>query len=169
MKGFASFFILLIMCTALIIFTQETTNSNHLLEKTKNELIKAEEASKQRTILENNTDLIIKTKLEEQIAKKNFNREKAKQEINKALASYLKNKAHIYTSFGEKQEIITELVNQNSLTQIVKTKNIIYAEYSFTSNDKKNAKLISILGKGIKISFQIPIGYTQKTTKMVVN
>ncbi len=169
MKGFVSFFLLLIICTALIAFAQQTSTSNLRLEEIKNELIKAEEANKQRTILENNTDLIIKAKLEEQINQKNFNREKAKQEINKTLAIYLKNKADIREPFKEKQEITTDLLNPNSSTQIIKIKNIIYAEYSFTSNNDKTLAIISNLGNKIKINFQLPAGYTQKIIRMVIN
>jgi hypothetical protein len=163
MKGFFGFAICLAMILILVLFTTTIQQEQLKLEKTKNKLIIGEQANKERTLLENNTDKIIKTKLIEQTENKNFKIKKAKNEINSALENYLKGKTIASTIFKEKiGETTKEFLNENSSVILLQTKGAIYAEYVFTSTPTKKTMVTAKLGKGLITYFEIPIGYTTK-------
>ncbi|MCX6803640.1 MAG: hypothetical protein NTY48_03645 [Candidatus Diapherotrites archaeon] len=163
MKGFVSYALILAMTLILILFTQNTQNNYLGLEKVKNELIIAEEANKQRTLLENNTDKIVKAKLEEQINNGNYNSVIALSEINTILAKYLNKKTFASTLLHQKiGETTKEYLIENSTVQILRGEGIVYAEYSFTSSILKNTIVSAKLGREIISYFQIPAEYTQK-------
>jgi hypothetical protein len=162
-KGFFGFAIVLAMSLILFQANYGLQKSFFETEKTKNELIKAEQANKERTLLENNTDKIIYIKLLEQIITKNYNRIKARNEINIALENYLKNKAEAKTIYGEKTgEITLDCLNENSEVFILPAKHVVYAEYAYTSDKTKTNIVGKKLGNEIKTEFKIPIGSTTR-------
>ncbi len=161
--SFMLFLVLLIIILELSIFLQKNESD---FEKTKNELIKLEESNKQRTIIEENIDKIIKIKLEEQILKNNSNIFVAQKEINTKLFEYLKERAKATDIFFENEkELSIEYLNQNSVISIIQIKDITYAEYFFTSNILKTNIVSSKIGNKIKVFFRIPVDYTIKVVK----
>ena len=101
MKGFFAFAVAMAMLVVLLFFCIGNNENHFVFEQTKNELMKAEQANKERTLLENNTDKIISTKLDEQIILRNYNVASAQLAINTALANYLKGKANATSAFFE--------------------------------------------------------------------
>jgi len=167
MKGFFAYAATMAMIIILLFFIPSITNNTNELEKTKNELIIAEEANKERTLIENNTDKIIYAKLNEQIGTQNFQVLLAQNEINYALEKYLRNKTSATTILGQKiGETTKDFLNENSSVAIFQTKEIIYAEYVFTSNLTKNTTVSVKLGNKIINQFQIPPGSTTKIIKV---
>ncbi len=163
MKGFFSFAIAMAMLVILLYFTIGNNENQLLFEKTKNELMKAEESNKERTLLENNTDKIISVKLNEQILLKNYNVIKAQNSINSALANYLKNKTNTSGIFFENLgEVSTTFLNENSSVLILTVRGVTYAEYTYTSNPSLNTIVSKRFGEKIITYFKIPIGYTQR-------
>ncbi|MEI7961758.1 MAG: hypothetical protein WCI04_05475 [archaeon] len=163
MKGFLSFSLVLAIIVCLLWISIANSQNSFTLEQTKNELLKAEIANKERTLLENGFDKIVRIKLTEQVMKRNFNVINAQNEINQKLANYLKQKAYASTIFYEKiGETTTDFLNQNSSVQILQGEGIIYAEYSFTSSFLKNTTVGKKLGNKIITYFEVPIGYTYK-------
>jgi len=163
MKGFFSFAVAMAMLVILLYFTIENNENQLIFEKTKNELMKAEEANKERTLLENNTDKIISKKLDEQILLKNYNVAKAQNSINSALANYLKDKTNTSGIFFENLgEVNTTYLHENSSVVILAVHGVTYAEYTYTSNPLLNTIVSKRLGEKIITYFKIPIGYTQK-------
>ncbi len=167
MKGFFSFAVVIAMLVIILIFSLALQNNNLFLEKTKNGLMKIEQANKERTIIENNTDKIILLKLEEQIHKQNFNTTLIQNEINSKLFSYLKDKSSAMNLFFEETGAITiNYLNQNTTTFILKANGLNYAEYTYCSSTLKNTFIgKNILGTGI--NFYIPIGYTIKIIRAI--
>lgn len=166
MKGFFGYAVCLAMIITLLYFTIAQNESTRLLTKTKNELIIAENANMQRTLLENNADRIIYYSLISQALKKNFNNENAKKEINFALSKYLIGKTNSMTIFFEVIGKTThEYLNENSKVLILGGKEATYAEYTFTSNLTKTNTVGKIFGNKIKIPFIIPAG---STTKIII-
>jgi hypothetical protein len=162
MKGFFAFATVLAIISLLLIFSHNSAESSFILEQTENELIKTEEAHKERTLLENNVDKIVEEKLKEQIEKRNHNTKKALEEISASLSEFLKEKTVAKTIFGQTiGEVTKEFLNENSAVQIIKTKKFIYAEYTFTSNLSKTNTITADFGNEIKIEFRVPIGYSQ--------
>ena len=163
MKGFLSFALVLAMILCLLWISVANNQNSFALEQTKNELIKAEMANKERTLLENAVDKIVKAKLTEQILRKNFNVINAQNEINSKLAEYFKEKADAQNLA---HEIIGEanivFLNQNTSVQLLQGEGAVYAEYTFTSSLMKNTTVGNKLGNKIISYFEIPIGYTQR-------
>ncbi|MFA5931255.1 MAG: hypothetical protein WC821_03005 [archaeon] len=167
MKGFFGYALGLAMLIVLLYLGISLGNHQFELEKVKNELIITEISNKEKTLLENNTDKIIRTKLEEQIILKNYNLIKAQNEINSTLSNYFKGKANAMSIFNEKLgEATTSFLNQNSSVAIFEAQGITYAEYTFTSNLLKNTTVGKKLGNKIITYFQIPIGYTTKIIRI---
>ncbi|MFA5125540.1 MAG: hypothetical protein WC462_00875 [archaeon] len=163
MKGFFGFALCLAMMLILVLFGSTIQKEEEQLEKIQNELIIAEQANKEKTLLENNTDKIIKIKLTEQAENKNFKTAKAQNEINTALENYLRGKAIAATIFGEKiGEPTKEFLKENSNVMILQTNGSIYAEYVFTSSTLKNTTISSRLGNKIITHFEIPAGHTTR-------
>ena len=167
MKGFFGYALGLAMLIVLLYLGLALGNHQFELEKVKNELIIAEISNKEKTLLENNTDKIIRTKLEEQIILKNYNLIRAQNEINSALSNYFKGKASAMSIFNENLgEATTFFLNQNSSVAIFEGEGITYAEYSFTSSLLKNTTVSVKLGNKIITYFQIPIGYIIKIIRV---
>jgi hypothetical protein len=163
MKGFFGFAAMLAMATLLFFLGATVVQSENELSTTQNELIKAEQANKERTLLENNCDKIIYSKLNEQILLNNFNVADAQNEINSALANYLKGKAKSLNIFHEETgEVTKTLLNQNSAVILLQTKEAVYAEYAFTSTPQINSLVGKKLGTTIISYFEIPIGHTTR-------
>jgi len=163
MKGFFGFAAALAMVALLFFLGAAIVQSENELNATQNELIKAEQANKERTLLENNCDKIIYSKLNEQILKNNFNVADAQSEINSALANYLNKKAKSMNQFHEEiGEVTSTFLNQNSAVVLLQTEEAIYAEYNFTSTPLMNTRIGKKLGEKIISYFEIPIGYTTK-------
>jgi len=165
-KGFIGFVLALAMITLLLLFTIQLNKNNENLEKTKNELIKAENSNKERTLLENNVDKIIDTKLNEQITLQNFNTQTAKNSINSALFNYLKGKAKIYFLNGKNNELSTLFLNQNSSVQLLKSEYFIYAEYNYAPN-LVTTKVKQILGNKLISEFIFPANYIRTIMRIV--
>lgn len=167
MKGFFGYALGLAMLIILIYLGIALGNNQFELEKVKNELIMAEITNKEKTLLENNTDKIIRTKLEEQMSLRNYNLSKAQNEINSTLSNYFKGKASAYSIFNEQLgEATTSFLNQNSSIAMFESQGITYAEYTFTSNPLKNTTVKTKLGNKIITYFQIPIGYNTKIIRV---
>jgi hypothetical protein len=165
MKGFFTFALCMSMAIMLLFAYAAAEKNNYKLEKTKTELIAAENANMQRTLLENNTDKIILLKLQEEIVKENFNTHSLQEEINKALSSYLKNKTNARTIFNETiGEITLEFLNQNSSVMMLEIKGVTYAEYVFTGGTLKNTTVGKKFGNKIVSSFVIP---AESTTRII--
>lgn len=162
-KGVFSFIIILAIISIILITTITINNSNQNLEKTKNELIKIEISQKERTLIENNIDKIIETKLREQIILKNYNSLKIQKEINSKLLTYLQNKAQTCDTFSStKGELSLNYLNNNSTTYAIQNEYTNYGEYSYTSNLTKNTLICKEFGEKTIIEFKIPINYTTK-------
>jgi Tfp pilus assembly protein PilX len=165
-KGFYSFFIVLAMMVILLALGVQAQNSSLELERARDGMIDMEQANKERTILENNTDRIIAAKLEEQVIRGNFNTESAKGEINSALLGYLLGKAQATDIFyGQAKELTLDYLNQNTGAVILKANGVTYAEYTYTSNLLKSSIVSAKLGKDAAIYFRIPIGHTTKVVR----
>ncbi|MFA6064720.1 MAG: hypothetical protein WCW44_03200 [archaeon] len=163
MKGFFGFAVAIAMLVVLLYFSIGNNENQFAFEKTKNELMKAEQANKERTLLENNSDRIISTKLEEQILVRNYNVVKAQSSINSALANYLKGKTNATNLFFESHgEVNTTYLTENSSVMILTVRGVTYAEYTYTSTPLLNTIVSKKLGEKIITYFKIPIGYSQK-------
>ncbi|MDD4250991.1 MAG: hypothetical protein PHX27_02255 [Candidatus ainarchaeum sp.] len=159
-NGLFTFIVLLVMLLIITEFSIGLNKSNTLFEKNKNELIKLENAHKERTILEENVDKIIKIKLEEISQTSITNILIAQNEINSVLYNYLKNRAKAKNIFSENETDLTlRFLNENSVVSILKIKEITYAEYVFTSNISKTNIVWTKLGNYLKLEFKIPVDY----------
>ena len=77
-KGFSGFILTTLMLALMLSFTIQLNENKLIMKETINELIKTEMGNKERTLIENNLDKIIQTKLNEQITLQNFNTQTAK-------------------------------------------------------------------------------------------
>lgn len=162
-KGFFSFFIVLAISLILLTTIIEYHNNNLLLTKTKDELIKNEQSHKEKTLLENNTDTIIETKLREQIILRNFNSTIIENAINTELYNYLKEKTKTYNTITKTQKTLSiSYLNENSKAFAYEIDGIIYGEYSFTSDITKSATIRAEMGDETKQEFLIPPKYIVK-------
>lgn len=165
-NGLFTFIILLVMLLILLELNIFLQKNNLSFEKTKNELIKLEEANKKRTIMEENIDKIIFLKLEENLKKNNSNIFDVQKEINSFILNYLKEKAKATNLFLENEKNLSlNYLNENSVVSIIKIKNITYSEYVFTSNVSKTNNISSKIGNEIKVNFKIPIDYSIKVVR----
>lgn len=168
MKGFFAYFIAIAMSIFLLLVCIGNNQNRFVFEEIKTELMENENSNKERTLLENNTDKIISTKLDEQIILKNCNVLAAQKSINTALAKYLVEKANSTNNFFKTpSEITLKYLNENSSVVILCAKKITYAEYVYTSNPLLNTSISKKLGKGIITYFTIPIGYSQIKLKII--
>jgi hypothetical protein len=160
MKGFFSFIIILLIIIFLINFSIFRIDVNSEKNDLLNTLIEIEQSSKERTIMENNIDRIITTKLSHQFLEEDFRLEKTKNNINSKIFNYLKNKSKISSIYFDSEEQITlsKLNSMSSvwLTQIDKIK---FATYEFTSNTNKNKIISQNFGTDFDLYFKIPINY----------
>jgi ATP-dependent Lon protease len=164
-KGFAGFVLILSILALLLFFSVQLNLNKERLNETKNELIKAEISNKERTIIENNVDKIIKTKLNEQINSNNFNTQTAKNSINKAIANYLNKKAKVYTA-TEQTQVTQNFLNQNSSVQLLKSEYFIYAQYVYLPNNIAS-KIKQPLGENLITEFIFQTDYTKTIIKAV--
>lgn len=165
-KGFTGFILVLALITLILFFTIEINQNKINLKQTENELIKAEMANKERTLIENNIDKIIEAKLNEQLLLQNFNTQIAKNSINSTLSNYLKEKAKIHLYTGQQKEISTLFLNQNSSVQLLKTQYFIYAEYVYAPNTI-TTQIKQILGNKLTSEFIFPNYYTKTIIKVI--
>ena len=160
-KGFYSFFVIFAMMILLLSVGAKLSDNSLALTKTKNSLIDMEQANKERTILENNTDRIIRIKLSEQVAKNNFNPALMQNEINSALLNYLKTRTYAASTLYENLGPLTlNFLNQNSSAYAIQSDIAIYAHYYFTSNPLKTTTIVARLGEYSSIYFMMPPGYS---------
>ena len=165
-KGFFSFIAIFSLLVVILIAQSTFNQSQNDLTKIKDTLIKAEIASKERTLLENGTDKIIKTKLNEQIDLQNFDVLIVQNVINSQLSEYLNNKADVSDIFLKSTgKVSAQYLNESSKVIILKTKEIVYAEYNFSSNETKTNNISKKLGDEITLYFKIPIGYSIKVIR----
>jgi hypothetical protein len=161
-KGFYSFFIVLAMMVLLLGINSKLCDNSLELEKSRNTLIDMEQANKERTVMENNTDRIISTKLDEQVAKKNFNPSLMQNEINSALLNYLRERSYASTTLYESRGQLTlDFLNQNSSAYAIQSSEAIYAHYYFTSNPLKTTTVAASFGESSSIYFMMPPGYAR--------
>jgi len=166
MKGFFSTIIVLAILLILINYSILSLNLEKNLNGLETDLIVVENASMQRTIMENNVDRIIQNKLMEQIEKENFNLILIQTEINSTLLNYLGKKAKATNLFFENESPLTrEYLMQNSSAFLLEVKGIKFAEYSYTSLPLMNTTISSKLGKDTVLYFTIPIGYTLRVVR----
>jgi hypothetical protein len=163
MKGFFSFLIVLVMMNilfGLIIITQNTQNTT---KKTNIELIALENASKDRTILENNVDKIIYQSLLEIALLKKTNLKTSKDNINTKLLNYLKNKAFATDAkLQNPYPINLTYLNNSTRLEIYGSDQISHVNYYFTTGEFFKHNISTELGNSIKLIFKIPRYYTQK-------
>ncbi|MFA5763732.1 MAG: hypothetical protein WC915_02880 [archaeon] len=163
MKGFFSFLLVLVMMNiifGLVIITQETQNTS---KKTNIELIAIENASKDRTILENNVDKIIYQSLLEIVLLEKTNIPTSKNNINSKLLNYLKNKAFATNILLQTPHTLTlSYLNNSTQLEIYKSNQISYVNYYFTTGEFLTNNISTEFGNSIKLIFKIPRNYTQK-------
>ena len=162
MRGFFGSMLIFVMLILLLLVNINENMFYSELGKAKTLLIEAEQSSKERTILENNTDKIIYEKLKEQVLLKNFLVESIKNEINLSLTKYFHGKANA-TNFGEKnKEVTISFLNENSKAIMLEQEGLIYAEYTFTGGLNRTASVSKVIGTNITTIFKIPAGHTTK-------
>ncbi len=163
MKGFFSFLLVLVMMNivfGLIIITQDTQNTT---KKTNIELIALENASKDRTILENNVDKIIYQSILEIILLEKTNIPTSKDIVNTNLLNYLKNKAYATDILLQNPHTLTlSYLNNSTKLVIYKSDQISHVDYYFTTDESLTNNISTELGNSIKLIFKIPQYYTQK-------
>jgi len=150
MKGFFGIIIVFVILSLLLIVSLKENNFHNELKKATVFMIEAEQASKNRTIMENNVDKIIEQKLDEQIFKKNFNIDLLLNNINEA-------------QVGPPTK---EFLNNNSTAMIIENNGIIYAEYFFTGGLVKTNTISTNFGKNIELFFKIPTDYVARRTNV---
>jgi len=161
MKGFFSTIIIIAILLILINLSILSFNLENNLSSLESDLIIVENASKERTIMENNIDRIIQQKLIEQVEKENFNLILIQTEINSSLLNYLGKRAKATNLFFEDELPLTlDYLMLNSSAFLLEIKGIKFAEYSYTSAPLMNTTISSKLGKDSILYFTIPIGYT---------
>ena len=146
-KGFAGT-ILLLFFSVIFLETFSTQNeNNNNFEKTKNILIEAEKQNFERTIIEENTDKIIRITMQSELKKTN-NPKEIKEKINQKLAEF----------FEDKNMINFQLLDNSTKVLVIDSeKGISFGEYSFTKEIKQKIK-----GKQFETDFLFPKGYYQK-------
>ena len=163
MKGFFSFIAIFAMLLLLLITGIILNHSENRLVHINNILIKTEIASSQRTLLENSVDKIILYKLREQVKIENFNIINAKNEINNSLTHHLHGKASATNILLKKTgEVTADYLNDSSAVTILRTNELTYAEYSFSSNELKTNNVSTKIGEEITLYYKIPIGYSAR-------
>lgn len=160
MRGFFGFLLIFILLLLLVFVSIKENNFYSELNESKTLLIEAEQNSKERTILENNTDKIVFLKLKEQANKQNFLIKSVLNEINYSLEKYLFGKAKATELGKEKGEVTLNFLNKNSAAFIIEKEGITYAEYSFTCGLERTNEVSKQIGNEMKVTFTIPCGYT---------
>jgi acid phosphatase class B len=164
MKGFFSIFLVLVSIIIIFDLLVVLSEQNNSFSEIKTELIAIENASKDRSILEKNVDKIVSKSLEE-IVFSDTSIQEGLNLINSRLSNYLKEKAFIRNIFSDsKQQITKNKLNDLSVLSIFRTKNLSFAQYTFTSDITKTTIVSKKLGKNILLEFTIPINYVQETT-----
>ena len=161
MKGFFSSIIVVAILLVIIVFVNFTLNNAKTINGIERELIIVEQASKERTLMENNVDRIIQIKLKEQLMKENYNVPLIQTEVNLALLSYLGKRAKATNIYFENENNLTALyLIANSSAFSSSTKGITFAEYTYTSLPAMQTIVSSKFGENTILYFKIPIGYT---------
>ena len=163
MKGFFSFVLLFLMSIIILEYSLFFISQQSLFSQTKLELIALENASKDRTIIENNVDKIIYQSLLEIILLEKTNIPTSKDIINTNLLNYLKNKAYATDILLQNPHTLTlSYLNNSTKLVIYKSDQISHVDYYFTTNESLTNNISTELGNSIKLIFKIPQYYTQK-------
>ena len=134
--------------------------NDFVLNEVETDLIALEQANKERTIIENNVDKILSSKLREQLLKENFNVLVAQNEINLSLLNYLYSRASKSNLFLEEiGSLDLSYLNQNSVVVLLQVNGISYGEYVLSSNELKTNNISRLLGDKIRIQYKLPIEY----------
>lgn len=162
MKGFFSFliilFLIIFLFNILIFFENEDNKKNDLI----NNLIELENASKERTIIENNLDRIIEKKLLDTLITENYSLNNAKENVNKAIVNFLKESYFKNIYFENNEKITPQKLNSMTNISVFEINGIKFALFEFTSNSSKTQVISKKLGKGFDFHFELPINYQNK-------
>jgi hypothetical protein len=160
MRGFFGFAVVFAMLLLLLGLAVNENRFYSGLGAAKVLMADAEQASKERTIMENNVDRIILFKLGEQASQENFEVELVRGEINAGLIKYLKGRARASTIFsGDLGELTIDFLNENSEALVVEREGITYAEYSFTGGLFNSNTVSSVFGAEARARFIVPPKY----------
>ena len=144
----------------LVIITNDTAKYSR---QTNVELIALENASKDRTIIENNVDTIITQTLITIVLLEKTNIPASKELINLNLLNYLQDKAFATDLLLLNQSRLNLLhINNSTQLEVYKTQGLTYANFYFTGGENLENNISSELGNSIKLIFKIPKGYTKK-------
>ncbi|MGI6589078.1 MAG: hypothetical protein ACOX1V_00220 [Candidatus Iainarchaeum sp.] len=165
-KGFSGFILTTLMLALMLSFTIQLNENKLIMKETINELIKTEMGNKERTLIENNLDKIIQTKLNEQITLQNFNTQTAKKIINQEIYNYLKDKATIQKLTGSNTPLTQLFLNQNSSVQLLKSEYLIYAQYVYATSNT-TTKIKQQIGENIITEFIFPQNYSKTITRVI--
>jgi len=161
MRGFFGFVLVFAMLIMLLGLAATENNFYCRLGEAGALMIEAEQASKERGLMDSSLDKIVAAKLGEQIAEENFEAGTVKEEVNRALADYFAGKADATTSLfeflGEPNE---EFLNENSEAFLIEKDGITYAEYVFTGGLFRNRTVSGKPGGQAVARFFVPAGYT---------
>jgi hypothetical protein len=156
-KGLFCFLIVLCFASIETAQQQEALIEKKSFEETKALCLEIESLDLKRTMLEENTDFLIKQTLEEQVRNGNTDNEQIKQAVNEKIILFLEKAS------GNKLE--QESLDDNSKVLVINYENFYLAEYSYTGGILKNNKFSLKLGtENAEKEFEIPIGYFLRTT-----
>jgi hypothetical protein len=159
-KGFFTFILVFVMILFLFELSIIFNENDFVLNEVETDLIALEQANKERTIIENNVDKILSSKLREQLLKENFNVLVAQNEINLSLLNYLYSRASKSNLFLEEiGSLDLSYLNQNSVVVLLQVNGISYGEYVLSSNELKTNNISRLLGDKIRIQYKLPIEY----------
>ncbi len=174
-RGLFAFSIGMILLIIMVNFVLIEKSFSEKINETKNILIDGENASKERTLLENNFDRVIEEKLLEQIKLKNYNNGLAKKIISKEIEekfpeieqtsifdAELNEDEQDAESKKNKIKIDSDFLEETSEVILIETDEGTYAEYTFTSTKMKDKIMQKRFGKKSIILFKVPIGYSVK-------
>jgi hypothetical protein len=165
MKGFFSVFLIIISVIIIFDLILIINKTNSSFSEINNELIAMENASRERTIIEKNIDKIVQKGLEETIFF-NYDSKTSLENINIKLERYLKGKVFETNLFSNsKKEINKNRLNNLSVVSVFKTKQLSFAQYTFSSDITKTTILSKALGKNLFLEFKLPIDYSQELIK----
>ena len=170
-KGFFCFLLLLAAIALETNFLNESIEADKILAQGKTIAFEAEKASFIRTVIENNTDAIVRESLQQAILL-NIPQEKIKDFVNKKLMELFAATEEEYTEeikvrFSTSNGLpIEEFLNKNSIVIVITVEGkTILAEYTFTGGLLKNEFVqAEIAGEQTNLLFKLPPGYSIKTT-----
>ena len=163
MKGFFSFIIIFFMILILLNSVFFFNNQNNNRQKIVYQLVQIEQNNKERTLLENNVDNIIRIKLNEILFSNNLNLVSAKKLMNDALYKFLKNKAFITEyNLDSGSKITLGEIDQVTKIFVDEIENIKIGQFFFTGGFFKSKNISKNFGEKFVTKFKIPVDYTIK-------